>query len=176
MSLSIESLISNIILLYIFYRYVMKLTNNQYIKVEKKIKDFKNKEVEQENKLVIITDDRDENYFKNIYLNEKIQYILNCMQEDRDELRAKTEDLYKLIVEYEKYEEKEQEFIQIKLDIENENKLLKEKNEKLLKVMFKFLVSFEKEINEYKNRENVFKIKEKKYLADREEYKYLALD
>lgn len=176
MSLSIESLISNIILLYIFYRYVMKLTNNQYIKVEKKIKDFKNKEVEQENKLVIITDDRDENYFKNIYLNEKIQYILNCMQEERDELRSKTEDLYKLIVEYEKYEEKEQEFIQIKLDIENENKLLKEKNKKLLKVMFKFLVSFEKEINEYKNRENVFKIKEEKYLADREEYKYLALD
>jgi hypothetical protein len=157
----------------------MKLTNNQYIKVEKKIKkikDFKNKKIEQEKRLVITTDKSNENHFKNIYLNEKIQYILNCMQEERDELRSKTEDLYKLIVEYEKYEEKEQEFIQIKLDFENENKLLKEKNEKLLKVMFKFLVSFEKEINEYKNRENVFKIKEEKYLAASEEYKYLALD
>jgi len=161
--LSIETLISNIILLYIFYRYLMKIRNKKYYKEQKK-------------KSEIISDENNKNYFKNIYLNEKIQYILKCVKIEREELREKTEDLYKLIVEYEKYEEKEQEFIQIKLDIDNENKYLKEKNKKLFKVIFKFLVLFEKEIEEYKNRENEFKIREEKYISDREEFKFLSLE
>jgi hypothetical protein len=65
---------------------------------------------------------------------------------------------------------------QVKQDKEIEIKYLKEKNEKLFKIMFKFLCSFEKEIEEYKNRECEYKIREKKYLEDIQDYTYLALE
>jgi len=123
-----------------------------------------------------IIDESNENYFKNIYLNQKIKYILMCMKEERKELKEKTEDLYKLIVEYEKFEEREKEYIQVKQDKETEIEYLKEKNEKLFKVIFKFLVSFEKEIEEYRNKEDAYKIREEKYISDREEFKFLSLE
>ena len=65
---------------------------------------------------------------------------------------------------------------QVKQDKEIEIKYLKEKNEKLFKVIFKFLVSFEKEIDEYIFQEDAYKIKEEKYISEREEFKFLSLE
>ena len=99
-----------------------------------------------------------------------------CVKEERIELNNKTEDLYKLIVEYEEFVKKEQEYIQINEDKEIKIRYLEERNEKLFKIMFKFLSSFEKEIEEYKNREYEYKIREEKFLNEIHDYSYLALE
>ena len=161
----IEAILTNIIILYIFYKYLMRIMFNQFNKIKEEVGTLNH-----------VMDESNENHFKNIYLKQKIEYILMCMKEERKELKEKTEDLYKLIVEYEKFEEKEKEYIQVNQDKETEIEYLKEKNKKLFKIIFKFLVSFEKEIDEYRNREDAYKIREKKYINDREEFKFLSLE
>ena len=161
----IEAIITNVIILYIFYKYLMRIMFNQINVIKEEVETLNH-----------VMDESNENYFKNIYLKQKIEYILMCMKEERKELKEKTEDLYKLIVEYEKFEEKEQEYIQVNQDKETEVKYLKEKNKKLFKIIFRFLVNFEKEIDEYRNREDAFKIREDKYITEREEFKFLSLE
>lgn len=161
-SVSLETLISNIILCYVFYNFIIKIIVKGNFKSQIKLND--------------LIDQNQENYFKKIYLKQKIEYILMCVKEERKELKEKTADLYQLIVEYEEYVKKEQEYIQINEDNDIKIQRLEEKNEKLFKIMFKFLCSFEKEIEEYKNRECEYKIREKKYLEDIQDYTYLALE
>jgi|TARA_B100001971_G_scaffold17547_1_gene13652 hypothetical protein len=161
-SLSLETVISNIILCYVFYNFLIKIIAKSHWKSQIKLDD--------------LIDQNQENYFKKIYLKQKLEYILMCVKEERKELNDKTEDLYKLIVEYEEYVKKEQEYIQINEDKDIKIQHLEEKNEKLFKIIFKFLSSFEKEIEEYKNRECEYKIREKKYLDDIQDFSYLALE
>lgn len=161
----IEAIITNVIILYIFYKYLMRIMFKQFNEIKEEVETLNN-----------VMDESNENHFKNIYLKEKVEYILMCMKKERKELKEKTEDLYKLIVEYEKFEEKEKEYIQVKQDKETEIEYLKAKNKKLFKVIFKFLVSFEKEIDEYRNKEDAYKIRETKYINDREEFKFLSLE
>ena len=139
--------ILNIILFYVCYNFLIKIFAKQHIKSQMKIH---------------LIDENQINFFKKIYLKQKLEYILMCIKEERQESNDKTENLYKLIVEYEEFIKKEQEYIQINGDKDIKIQHLEEKNEKLFKIMFKFLSSFEKEIEEYKNRE--YKIREKKYL------------
>lgn len=164
-SLSFETVISNIILCYFFYNFLIKIITKHHSKYQKKINSLDN-----------LIDENQENYFKKIYLKQKLEYILMCVKEERIELNNKTEDLYKLIVEYEEFVKKEQEYIQINEDKEIKIRYLEERNEKLFKIMFKFLSSFEKEIEEYKNREYEYKIREEKFLNEIHDYSYLALE
>ena len=161
-SITFETVISNIILCYVFYNFLIKIIGKGYLKSQIKLDD--------------LIDQNQENFFKKIYLKQKLEYILMCVKEERKELKDKTEDLYKLIVEYEEYVKKEQEYIQINEDKDIKIQHLEEKNKKLFKIMFKFLSSFEKEIEEYRNRECEYKIREKKYLDDIQDYSYLALE
>ena len=85
--------ILNIILFYVCYNFLIKIFAKQHIKSQMKIH---------------LIDENQINFFKKIYLKQKLEYILMCIKEERQESNDKTENLYKLIVEYEEFIKKEQ--------------------------------------------------------------------
>ena len=168
MNYELETILADAIILYIFYRFLMKnfYQNNDIKEVIENISD----------KIEDIVDQHNVNFFKNLYLKQKVEYLLMVIQYERDEMVDKTKTLYKLILEYKEFEIKEKEYVQINEDKEHEIASLKEKNKRLVKIMFKFLVSFESEIEEFKTREKKYKIKEDKFIRDREEFNFLSLE
>ena len=86
MNYEIETLISDTILLYVFYHYMMK-----FIYRCNKVFEVVSNQVEN------IVDEHDINYFKNIYLKEKVEYLLMVVEEERREL-------YKYIYDQEEYD------------------------------------------------------------------------
>lgn len=168
MNYEFETFIADTILLYIFFRYLMKIIQQD---------DTTDKVIENINLQVeSIVDEHNINYYKNLYLKQSVEYLLMVVEEERQELLGKTEELYKLVLDYEEFEKKEKEYVQINQDKDQEVQSLKDKNKRLVQIMFKFLVTFDSEIEDYKNREVEYKNMEEKYMNQREEFNFLSLE